>query len=355
MAKKPLFEVKDVDRRFYEKYIAGWLPDRLVDIHTHVWLKRFKDRPVAGKSRTVAWPAMVAAENPAEHLLETYRLMFPGKCVTPLIFASLTPDHFNAANSYIAQSSRRHNLPALLFSDPRWSAAELERRLKSGGFLGIKSYLTMAPAYLPTNEIRVFDFFPPHHLEVLNRRRGIVMLHVPRNDRLRDPVNLGQMLEIEERYPQLQLIVAHVGRAYCPEDIGDAFKVLAKTRRMCFDISANTNALAFQRLLETVGPRRVLFGSDLPILRMRTRRICEKGFYINLVPRGLYGDVKADAHLREVQGAEADKLTFFMYEELAAFGRAARAVRLNASDIKNVFYNNARRMLRRAGFDMLTT
>ena len=172
-----------------------------------------------------------------------------------------------------------------------------------------------------------------------------MMLHIPRDDRLRDPVNLAQLLEIEKHYPDIKLIVAHVGRAYCPEDIGDAFKVLAKTKKMCFDISANTNAEAFRQLLETVGPKRVLFGSDLPILRMRTRRICENGKYINLVPKGIYGDVSLDSHMREVDAQQAARLTFFMYEELDAFRRAAHAVRLNANDVEDVFYNNARRIL----------
>jgi len=94
-----------------------------------------------------------------------------------------------------------------------------------------------------------------------------------------------------------------------------------------------------------VGPKRVLFGSDLPILRMRTRRICENGKYINLVPKGMYGNVSADSHMREVNEQEAARLTFFMYEELDAFRRAAHAARLNADDIKDVFYNNAKQLL----------
>jgi len=344
---KSLFEVKAVDRMFYEKHLAGWLPDKIIDIHTHVWLKRFKDRTEPGmKGRTVSWPSMVAAENPVEHLIATYKLMFPGKSVTPLIFTNLTgPKHFDAANDYVSLSSRKHGFPALIFSDPCWAASDLEGRIQKGGFLGIKSYLTMAPAYLPTTEIRIFDFFPHHQMEVMNRHGWIMMLHIPRNDRLRDPVNLAQLLEIEERYPDIKLIVAHVGRAYCPEDIGDSFEILSKTKKMCFDISANTNAETFRQLLETVGPKRVLFGSDLPILRMRTRRICEKGFYINLVPKGLYGDVSGDKHMREVNEHEAARLTFFMYEELAAFRRAAHTVGLNANDVQDVFYNNAQRML----------
>jgi predicted TIM-barrel fold metal-dependent hydrolase len=184
-------------------------------------------------------------------------------------------------------------------------------------------------------------------LEALNRHGWIMMLHIPRNDRLRDPVNLAQMLEIEERYPDIKLIIAHVGRAYCPEDIGHAFKVLAKTRKMCFDLSANTNTEAFRQLLETVGPKRVLFGSDLPITRMRMRRICEKGRYINIVPKGLYGDVSADSHMREVRGRAAADMTFFLYEEIFAFRRAAHAVGLKAADIEDVFCNNAQRILRK--------
>jgi hypothetical protein len=142
--------------------------------------------------------------------------------------------------------------------------------------------------------------------------------------------------------------VAHVGRAYCDEDVGDAFTRLAQTRHLTFDISANTNANVFEGLIRAVGPRRILFGSDLPILRMRTRRITENGRYVNLVPRGLYGDVSQDPNMREVDGAEAEALTFFLYEEIAAFRRAAEATRLTPDDIEVVFHANAVGMLARA-------
>jgi len=155
--KKPLFEVKDVDRVFYEKYLAGWLPDKIIDIHTHVWLKQFKERKTPGmKVRTVTWPSMVADQNPVEHLIETYELMFPGKSVTPLMFANLAgPKHFDAANDYVILSSRKHGFPALIFSDPCWGAREFEEIIEAGGLFGAKSYLTMAPSYLPAAEIRV--------------------------------------------------------------------------------------------------------------------------------------------------------------------------------------------------------
>lgn len=350
-----MIPVTDVDRQFYAERLQSFLPDRLIDIHTHVWRSSdFKvPKASAGGGRTVTWPARVASENPIEDLLETYRLLLPGKQVTPLIFATLpTGGNLDAQNAYIAQSARRENVPSLVFSDPTWSAAELAQQVRAGGHVGAKSYLSLAPDYLPGDEIRIFDFFPPHHLEVHDQNGWIVMLHIPRPGRLRDPVNLAQLLQIERDYPNLSLIVAHVGRAYCEEDIGDAFDCLAATERLCFDISANTNAEVFERAIGCVGPRRLLFGTDLPILRMRMRRICEQGRYVNIVPRGLYGDVSADPNMRETDGADAASLTFFLYEEIDAFRRASEAAGLSAADVDDVFCGNALRLLTRAGAPM---
>jgi len=82
---------------------------------------------------------------------------------------------------------------------------------------------------------------------------------------------------------------------------------------------------------------------------MRTRRICEGGTYINLVPKGLYGDLSGDPHMREVDGKDADQLTFFMYEEINAFRRVAAKTDLRENDIEAVFYGNAAELLCEAG------
>jgi hypothetical protein len=345
----PLVQIKEADRRFYEERIRDFLPEAIIDIHTHVWrAEDMPEEPDPRENRNVSWPSRVAPENPIEDLLETYRLLLPGKRVTPLIFPTLPRRNTETLNRYVQQCSAKNDVPALLFSEPAWSPAQLERKILEGRFLGAKSYLSLAPAYLPTGEIRIFDFFPPHQLAVLDRHGWIAMLHIPRNLRLRDPVNLAQMLEIEKRYPNLKLIAAHVGRAYCRSDVGDAFEVLADTKNLCFDISANTNEWVFRRLIRSVGSKRILYGTDLPVERMRMRRIEREGRYINRVPRGLYGDVSGDIHMEEVIGREAEKLTFFLYEEIDAFRRASEKTRLTESDIEDVFYNNANRLIESA-------
>ncbi|GAK59380.1 aminotransferase class-III [Candidatus Vecturithrix granuli] len=341
-----LFEVTEVDQQVYDQEIRDFLPDKLIDIHTHVWVDRLKAHSNEAFSRVVQWPSLVAKENPVEDLIETYKLMFPDKQVTPLMFSSIKPDDdFDGLNDYIRDSAQKYHIPALLYAKPEWSGAELEKRVIAGGFLGVKVYLNLAPAYIPAAEIRIFDFLPPHQLEVLHQHRWIVMLHIPRNGRLRDAVNLAQMREIDHNYPGAQVIIAHVGRAYCPEDVGNAFEVLADAEHLRFDFSANTNDWVFEQLIKAVGPKRILFGSDLPILRMRMRRICEQGTYINLVPQGLYGNVSGDKNMREVAGDEATRLTFFMYEEILAFKRAAERTGMTSSDINDIFYNNGKSLI----------
>jgi predicted TIM-barrel fold metal-dependent hydrolase len=343
-------EIKPVDAQIYADRLSDFLPPSLIDVHTHIWLQDFVGER-AVQERGARWPSRVARDNSIQDLLETYQAMFPGRHVTPLVFGSPSQGIvLDQTNGYVSSVAESHRFPGLLVSTPQWSAEELESKVCEGGFLGLKPYLSFAPAHIPADDITILDFLPRSHLQVADDHGWIVMLHIPRRARLRDPLNLEQMLEIERRYANVRLIVAHIGRAYCCEDVGNAFQVLAETEHMMFDFSANTNAEVMESLIRAVGPQRILFGSDLPILRMRMRRICENGMYVNLVPPGLYGDVSDDPHMREVAVQEGEKLSFFMYEELLAFRRAADSSGLTPAEIGDVFYGNALRLLEDAGW-----
>ena len=134
---KPVVQLNDIDRRVYEEKLRDFLPARMIDIHSHVWLDRLIKN--VSRERVVSWPSLVAKENPIEDHLECYKLLFPGKQVTPMIFAGLiNSESADGLNEYVSRSAGTHNLPALLFTVPEWSAAEVERKVREGGFLGIK-------------------------------------------------------------------------------------------------------------------------------------------------------------------------------------------------------------------------
>ncbi len=345
----PLFHLTEYDREVYETQIRDFLPQKMIDIHTHVWVEdpsfpRASDPDEA--KRTVTWPSLVAKDDSVKDLIESYHLIFPGKEVVPLMFSTGgNRERLQRNNAYMSLCARATGFPALYYSHPEESAEEIEKAIIAGGFLGLKSYLDLAPAYLPEAEIRIFDFFTPAQLEKIDQMGLIVMLHIPRNGRLKDPVNLSQVLEIKRRFPNIKLILAHIGRAYCAADIGNAFEVLSEAPDLMFDFSANTCETAMTKLLESVGADHAMFGSDLPVTRMRMRRIEENDTYINLIPPGLYGDPRQDKHLREVSEAEGKRLTLFMYEEILSFKRAAQTAGLSRGDVEKVFYLNASGMI----------
>ncbi len=341
-----LFELTQTDRHVYATALQGFLPDELFDIHSHLWLESFWSTPKATDMRAVSWPYLVAKDNSAQDLAESYRLLFPGKRVVPMVFANPEPyDDFALHNNYVQTSAAAYGYPSLYFSHPRQSAADVERGVLEGGFLGLKSYLNLAPSHIPEPSIRILDFFPPHHLEVLDRHGWMMMLHIPRTGRLKDPINLEDIAWIKRKYPRIRLILAHVGRAYCREDVGEALKVLSPFDDLLFDFCANCNPQVLEMLVESVGVSRVMFGSDLPITRMRMRRICENGHYVNLVPPGLYGDLHGDPNMREVSKEEGDTLTFFLYEEALAMKTALQKLGFGKREAERVFAGNARELI----------
>lgn len=349
---KMTIQIKTVDRGFYEKRLKDFLPKRIIDFHTHVWLKEFRKNEEL-KPRGQNWPLLVAEQNSFEELKLTYELMFPDMQIMPMIFGWPETDVIlDMTNKYSSEVSIKEHLPALIVSTPEWDKTELQQRVTDGKFIGLKPYLSWAPKEIPSNQITIYDFLPKFHLEVANNKGWIILLHIPRSERLKDPINLTQLLELEENYPNIKLVIAHIGRAYCLQDVGNSMKVLSKTKRMFFDFSGNTNASVMQMALEVFGPKRLLFGSDLPIVRMRMRRICENGTYINLVPPGLYGDIKNDPHMREVSESDAEQLSFFMYESVGAFLEAASNLGLTAKDIEDVFFNNAKEILESSGWNI---
>ena len=95
--------------------------------------------------------------------------------------------------------------------------------------------------------------------------------------------------------------------------------------------------------IEAVGVKRFMFGSDMPIIKMRMYRVTEHNTYITVVPRGLYGDVSYDPHMREVDGED---ITTFMYEELLAFKKSAEKLGLSKEDVADVLCNNAARLFK---------
>ena len=341
-----LLDVKPYDKQYYEEILKPFLPEKFIDCHTHVWLMEHDPNKTL-RSGTQNWPGLVAKENSIEDLNETNRLLFPDNKVVSVLYGdcAVSIDR-KAVNNYVVEKAIANDFPALYLCHPDTPAEELERIiLENPVFKGIKVYLQFAPSYLPADEIRIYDFLTKEHLAVCDKHGWVVQLHIARPKRLADPVNYIQLLEIEQNYPNLQLLVAHLGRAYANEDIGDALDYLKNTEKTVWDFTANTNAWVMEQVLDRFGPERFIYGSDFPIFRMKSRRTVENGVYINEIPQGQfpYEAIKGDSHMREIPFPEADKITFFIYEEINACRLACQRLGLSKADVEKIFWSNSAR------------
>jgi hypothetical protein len=79
----------------------------------------------------------------------------------------------------------------------------------------------------------------------------------------------------------------------------------------------------------------------MPVAKMKMYRISENGNYINVIPRGLYGDVSNDPHMRET---DEKNITNFTYEIVRSFKRVAKDLTLTKKDVEDIMCNNAAKL-----------
>lgn len=337
--------INEVDSCFYSNELFNFLPDKLFDCHAHLWLKEHM-KQTGFPMRSAMWVRDFTLENPGEDLMYDIDTILPGKKVEGLFFGYIDSDiDIQANNKYVREMANKFGFKGLAVSRPDWTKEEMRHYVRENQFLGLKPYINFVAAGIKTEEITILDMVSVQQLEAANEDGYIILLHLPRSGRLADKENIRQLLMIENKYPNISLIVAHIGRAYTIENLGDSLDLLKNTKNMCFDFSGNTNSEVIKRAMDAFGSKRILYGSDLPFTRMRMKRIHENGRYINLVEKGLYPGLENDNSIREIEKEEAKEFTLYLYESLYAFKRAANDLGLSRAEVEDVMYNNGKRII----------
>jgi predicted TIM-barrel fold metal-dependent hydrolase len=243
----------------------------------------------------------------------------------------------------LQEECQRRGWYGLAVVRPQWSAEQVANELSQPRVLGVKVYYALISSDPATRdkhiEASIFDFLPHHQLEVLNERHSWVTLHVPKADRLGHPANVAEIRAIRRKYPDIILVIAHLGRCYTVPHAQEAFPLLADDEGLFFDTSAVLNPDVYRMALQTFGSRRLLYGSDNPVFYMRGRRQFQDRAYINRTnyPFCFNRD-------REPPEVEA-KYTLCMYEDLWALRQACEQLELDRRAVEAIFYDNALRLI----------
>jgi len=322
-----------IDRVIYEEELAGWLPSKIIDCHVHIGLREHWG-PIDPARVKDMWALDVANHQSWQDLRMTSRALFPRQEVHVVAFACVAREvDISAENSYVRAglSDPSNHAVGLFATRPDWDA-DLIREAMSQGFLGIKPYPDLAER--DTTEISIYDFLPRAHLAAVDALGGMLMLHLPRAGRVGDPDNVREVLEISDKYPNITIVLAHVGRAYCLPTARRGLPSLAGRENIYYDIAANLNADVFRYVIDELGPGRLLYGSDLPITTMRGVREHVGEQYFN------YTDGAYSWNTQRKPPEEEAKYTCYLYEELRALIRALEGLGLGKDTCEQILYSN---------------
>jgi hypothetical protein len=340
-----VWQYTDVDRAFWDRHLADWVPNRVFDAHTHVNEPRFRTVERTEEMRRQYWVNEVSEPIGAADAQRCYETVFPGRQFSCLAFGHPSLDYdIEASNASLREESAPRGWSHLIVSRPEWTAGQLEQQLDSSGALGIKPYYSLIPDQDPSSrdkylEASIFQFLPHEQLEVLDGRGAVVMLHVPKADRLGHPDNIAEVKQIRRQYPRVRLIIAHLGRCYTLFHAQESLPQLADEDGLYFDNSAVLNPDVHRFALKMLGPSRILYGTDNPIFYMRGRRQWQGTTYINRTSYPFY--FNKDREPPEVEAT----YTLYMYEALRALKSACEELAFASDELEAIFYRNAQQLL----------
>ena len=341
-----VFTYNDRDRAFWAEHLEDWVPQRLVDAHVHISDARFRLETPSAAARRSFWVAEVAEPQTAPSLARCYRVIYPGREVAMICFGC--PDlsyDIAAQNAYTARVCAARGWHGLAVNLPSWSAQDVERALARPGIIGLKPYYALLGRAATTRDTHIdasiFDYLPHHQLEVVNDRGGWVTLHVPRAERLGHPDNIREVRELRRRYPDIVLVIAHLGRCYTEPHAREALPQLADDPGLYWDNCAVLNPTVHRLALQLIGPDRILYGTDNPVFYLRGRRQYQGRQYLNRTNYPFFFNRQ-----REVPAIEAD-YTLYLYEDLKALKDVSAELGLTRAQIEAVFHGNAERLIER--------
>jgi hypothetical protein len=335
----------EVDRAFWAEHLEDWVPRRLIDAHTHVMDPRFRLMEMTETMRRQYWANEVCHPIDADSAERCLRTVFPNREASCVAFGLPDLDFdIEGANVWLQQECVNRGWHNLVVISPQLTQDQLAAALAKPGVIGVKPYYSLISLSRDTRdahlEAGIFDFLPHHLLEVVNDRHAWVTLHVPKAARLGHPDNLREIRELRRRYPNIVLVIAHLGRCYTEPHALEALPLLADDPGIYFDSSAVLNPAAHRVALQHLGPERILYGSDNPIFYMRGRRQYQDRTYVNRTSYPFY----FNQH-REPPDVEAG-YTLMMYEDLRAIKQACQALGIvERRHIEAIFHDNAARLI----------
>jgi hypothetical protein len=327
----------DLDRRIWQEELSDFVPDKVFDVHTHIYRWAFDLDPNRTTGLFANNIGRYFPEVTWELADEVDEVLMPGRRIERLAFPFPFPKpcDFDGSNSHVAaEVSKDATSRGLMLTHPGMSATELEATIRRTRLIGFKPYRFYS-ATGDAVEARITDFLPEHQIAVADRLGLVIMMHVSKRDAIADPHNIEDMVRLSAKYPGAKWILAHCARSYSAWAIEKAAASLRGLPNVWYDTSTVCDSDALDALYTGVGVDRVMYGSDDMIGPMR-------GKYITFGMAWAY--LSPDDHSLGLSHCDP-RMTYVRYEQLRAMKRGARQIGLSTAQREALFYGTARALV----------
>lgn len=329
----------EIDLPFYRRELA-FLPPQVLDFHAHIWRAiDWKINPWQ-KQAEGAHYMVTDPDYPLEALREDGRRMFPDQAYHAVCFGNPTPSaDLEKTNAYTLESALRPGIfPLLVAGRGTLPFHRLREKIEQENWLGYKVFLNWYGDNYAAIDIPAM--LGPEEMELANEHRLVVLLHVPRSGRLNDAVVKEGVRTYARAYPHAQIVLAHCGRCYLPDEMKGAIAAIADLPNVYLDTSMVMDPHVLEMVFRAIGSDRVLFATDYPVAAMRGRRVYLMDHWVDVVlpgyPPSAYRVASDNLHA-----------TFMAWEIALAIRRAAEMAGIDETALKAVFFQNGMRLLNR--------
>jgi len=325
----------DSDRKLIREQIDSFVPPEVFDAHTHFFhSKHFAE----GKRPAFLEPSRGYGRADWHEGLSRW---LPGRRLEGLFFGFPSAGNDRVGeNEFVASEVAKFGAGSpsrgLALVSPEDDSGRVRELVREKKFVGLKPYRLYAPI-ADTTQARIEDFAPEWMWRLCDEIDGVMMLHIMRSQGIADEDNLEALHRLCREYPRCRLVLAHVARSFNYRNAREALHRIVRLDNVVVDTSAVSEMEAMRCALETLGPSRVLFGSDYMVSELRA-----KCFTMGDGFSWLYADAE-DLPAKAL--TQFENFTLLGAESVLCLREAFEAGGFNEQDRRDVFWNNGLRLV----------
>ncbi len=316
--------------RAVARELSAQLPDRLFDAHMHLYEQaqvsptNLLIRAGPAKAGVDVWRRYLGRQVGAARLKHALCVPLPSR-----------RGSIAAANRFVLHEVRRRKrLRALVLVGPRSSRSAIEEVLDANPrAVGFKVYHLLAER-ADTFQCRPLEYVPDWVWELADARGLVILLHLVRDRALADRVNQRYIRRHAERYPRAKLVLAHAARGFHAPNTVKGITSLRGLTNVYFDTSGICETDAIAAILDELGPRRLLWGSDFPVSQQRGRCVTLGTGFAWITTDQVAWNQKAFFGKPVLVGLESARTLLDSADRMG----------LNAADLNDLFHDNAARL-----------